>query len=103
MAEDAISIVARCEVRRRRYLAELCELPGLPLTPPSRDLWSHAAHSHFRSRPSPCSVTGRVGTYAVSLGQGAVSVGVAGAMRRQDLLLPSYRDNGTVLWRGGTS
>jgi len=36
----------------------------------------------------------------VSLGQEAVLVGVASAMRREDVLLPSYRDNGTLLWRG---
>jgi pyruvate dehydrogenase E1 component alpha subunit len=29
-----------------------------------------------------------------------VSVGVASAMRQEDVLLPSYRDNGTLLWRG---
>src|SRR5438552_14827160 len=44
--------------------------------------------------------TGRLGTYAVSLGQEAVSVGIAGAMREEDVLLPSYRDNGALLWRG---
>jgi pyruvate dehydrogenase E1 component alpha subunit len=44
--------------------------------------------------------TGRLGTYAVSLGQEAVSVGVASAMREEDVLLPSYRDNGCLLWRG---
>jgi pyruvate dehydrogenase E1 component alpha subunit len=44
--------------------------------------------------------TGRLGTYAVSLGQEAVSVGVASAMRQEDVLLPSYRDNGMLLWRG---
>lgn len=44
--------------------------------------------------------TGRLGTYAVSLGQEAVATGVASAMREQDVLLPSYRDNGALLWRG---
>src|SRR3977135_3749161 len=37
--------------------------------------------------------TGRLGTYAASLGQEAVSVGAASAMRNEDVLLPSYRDN----------
>jgi pyruvate dehydrogenase E1 component alpha subunit len=46
--------------------------------------------------------TGRLGTYAVSLGQEAVSVGIATAMREDDVLLPSYRDNGALLWRGMT-
>jgi 2-oxoisovalerate dehydrogenase E1 component alpha subunit len=44
--------------------------------------------------------TGRLGTYAVSLGQEAVAVGIASAMRPEDVLLPSYRDNGALLWRG---
>jgi pyruvate dehydrogenase E1 component alpha subunit len=44
--------------------------------------------------------TGRLGTYAVSLGQEAVAVGVASAMLPEDVLLPSYRDNGALLWRG---
>jgi pyruvate dehydrogenase E1 component alpha subunit len=44
--------------------------------------------------------TGRLGTYAVSLGQEGVSVGIASAMREEDVVLPSYRDNGTLLWRG---
>jgi len=44
--------------------------------------------------------TGRLGTYAVSLGQEAVAVGIASAMREEDVLLPSYRDNGALIWRG---
>lgn len=44
--------------------------------------------------------TGRLGTYASSLGQEAVSVGVAAAMRPTDVLLPSFREHGAQLWRG---
>ncbi len=44
--------------------------------------------------------TGRLGTYASSLGQEAVSVGVASAMRAVDVLLPSFREHGAQLWRG---
>lgn len=44
--------------------------------------------------------TGRLGTYASSLGQEAVPVGVASAMRRDDVLLPSFREQGAQLWRG---
>ena len=44
--------------------------------------------------------TGRLGTYAASLGQEAVSVGIASAMREEDVLLPSYRDNAALIWRG---
>lgn len=46
--------------------------------------------------------SGRIGTYASSLGQEAVGVGVASAMRAEDVLLPSFRDHGAQLWRGVT-
>ena len=47
--------------------------------------------------------TGRLGTYASSLGQEAVAVGVASAMRPDDVLLPSFREHGAQLWRGVSS
>ncbi|MCR9220125.1 MAG: pyruvate dehydrogenase (acetyl-transferring) E1 component subunit alpha [Alphaproteobacteria bacterium] len=46
--------------------------------------------------------TGRLGTYASSLGQEAVSVGVAAAMAAEDVLLPSFREHGAQLQRGAT-
>src|ERR671919_1971715 len=46
--------------------------------------------------------TGRLGTYASSLGQEAVTVGLASAMRPEDVLLPSYRETGAQLLRGVT-
>ncbi|MGH7096559.1 MAG: pyruvate dehydrogenase (acetyl-transferring) E1 component subunit alpha [Stellaceae bacterium] len=44
--------------------------------------------------------TGRLGTYASALGQEAVAVGVASAMRADDVFLPSFREHGAQLWRG---
>jgi pyruvate dehydrogenase E1 component alpha subunit len=46
--------------------------------------------------------TGRLGTYASSLGQEAVALGVASAMRPEDVLVPSYREQAAQLWRGVT-
>ncbi len=46
--------------------------------------------------------TGRLGTYASSLGQEAVGVGVAAAMNNNDVLLPSFREQGAQLVRGVT-
>ncbi|MEX2648602.1 MAG: pyruvate dehydrogenase (acetyl-transferring) E1 component subunit alpha [Alphaproteobacteria bacterium] len=46
--------------------------------------------------------TGRLGTYASSLGQEAVGVGTASAMRPADVLLPSFREHAAQLWRGVT-
>lgn len=44
--------------------------------------------------------SGRLGTYASSLGQEAVGVGVAAAMRADDVLVPSFREHGAQLLRG---
>ncbi len=44
--------------------------------------------------------TGRLGTFASSLGQEAVSVGVGTAMRSEDVLLPSFREQGAQFLRG---
>ncbi len=46
--------------------------------------------------------TGRLGTFASSLGQEAVGVGAASAMAADDVLLPSFRDQAAQLWRGVT-
>lgn len=46
--------------------------------------------------------TGQLGTYASSLGQEAISVGVASAMSEADVFLPSFREHGGQLWRGVT-
>lgn len=46
--------------------------------------------------------TGRLGTYASSLGQEAVSVGAAAAMQPNDVFVPNFREHGGQLWRGVT-
>jgi pyruvate dehydrogenase E1 component alpha subunit len=45
---------------------------------------------------------GNLGTYASSLGQEAIGVGVAAAMRPNDVLVPSFRDHGAQILRGVT-
>jgi 2-oxoisovalerate dehydrogenase E1 component alpha subunit len=106
MADEGLPVIARFEVRRRSYLAP----DGSVLRP----LPAFASNSGtllalyrgmvltraFDLKAVSLQRTGRLGTYAVSLGQEAVSVGIASAMREEDVLLPSYRDNGTLLWRG---
>jgi pyruvate dehydrogenase E1 component alpha subunit len=46
--------------------------------------------------------TGRLGTFPSALGQEAVGVGLAAAMREDDVFLPSFREHGAQLWRGVT-
>ena len=44
--------------------------------------------------------TGRLGTFPSALGQEAVAVGIAAAMHKDDVFLPSFREHGAQLWRG---
>jgi 2-oxoisovalerate dehydrogenase E1 component alpha subunit len=46
--------------------------------------------------------TGKIGTFASALGQEAVGVGAASAMRVEDVLVPSYRDHAAQFFRGVT-
>jgi 2-oxoisovalerate dehydrogenase E1 component alpha subunit len=106
VASKELPVIARFEVRRRNYLA--------PDGSISRPLPAFASDANllvtlyramvlvrlFDLKAVALQRTGRLGTYAVSLGQEAVSVGVASAMREEDVLLPSYRDNGALIWRG---
>ncbi len=54
----------------------------------------------FDNRTVALQRTGFMGTYATCLGQEAVGVGVAAAMRPDDVLLPFYRDSAAQLFRG---
>ena len=44
--------------------------------------------------------TGQLGTFPSSTGQEAACVGLASAMKPDDVLLATYRDHGAYLWRG---
>jgi 2-oxoisovalerate dehydrogenase E1 component alpha subunit len=44
--------------------------------------------------------TGKLGTYASCLGHEATHVGVAAAMKTEDVLVPVYREFGSQIWRG---
>src|SRR5246127_4559359 len=106
MADEELPVIARFEVRRRSYLAP----DGTVLRPlPSFASDTGVLISLYRGmvltrafdlKAVSLQRTGRLGTYAVSLGQEGVSVGIASAMREEDVMLPSYRDNAALLWRG---
>jgi 2-oxoisovalerate dehydrogenase E1 component alpha subunit len=106
MADHDFPVIAHFEVQRRGFLAPdgtvLRPLPSFAADKSSLIALYQAMvlTRTFDLKAVSLQRTGRLGTYAVSLGQEAVSVGVASAMRPEDVLLPSYRDNGTLLWRG---
>src|SRR5712692_10186878 len=108
MADEERPVIARFEVRRRSYLApDGTVLRPLPNFASDTKLLLSLYRGMVLTRTFDLKAvslqrTGRLGTYAVSLGQEAVSVGIASAMREEDVVLPSYRDNGALLWRGMT-
>jgi pyruvate dehydrogenase E1 component alpha subunit len=105
-SDQDFPVVARFEVHRRAYLApDGSPLRALPSFASDKNLLLELYRGMVLTRTFDLKAvslqrTGRLGTYAVSLGQEAVSVGVASAMRQEDVLLPSYRDNAALLWRG---
>src|SRR5437764_7600870 len=104
--DESLPVIARFEVRHRNYLA--------PDGSIHRRLPAFASDTRqlvrlyramvlvraFDLKAVALQRTGRLGTYAVALGQEAVSIGVASAMREEDVLLPYYRDNAALIWRG---
>ena len=106
VASEELPVIARFEVRHRNYLAPDGSINrALPEFASDATLLVALYRAMmlvriFDLKAVALQRTGRLGTYAVSLGQEAVSVGVASAMREEDVLLPSYRDNGALIWRG---
>src|SRR5436189_285570 len=106
MADGGLPGIARFEVRPRNYLAPDGSIDRpLPAFASDASLLASLYRAmvllrNFDRKAVALQRTGRLGTYAVSLGQEAVSVGIASAMREEDVLLPSYRDNGALIWRG---
>ena len=100
------AIVARFEIRWSRFLDPAGKVVrGLPdfardraeLTAMYRGMVLARA---FDAKAVALQRTGRLGTFPSALGQEAVAIGIAAAMRRDDVLLPSFREHGAQLWRG---
>lgn len=103
-----MTVVARFEIQHRGVLAPdgtVCgELPGFArdrATLVALYRWMVLTRT-FDAKAVALQRTGRLGTYASSLGQEAVAVGLAHAMRSDDVLVPSFREHGAQLMRGVT-
>lgn len=103
---DPARVVARFEIRRRGFIAAdgsaAAELPAF-----ARDRDTIVALYRamvlaraFDTKAIALQRTGRLGTYASSLGQEAVAVGLAHPMAPDDVLLPSFREHGAQFVRG---
>jgi len=103
------NVVQRFEIAHRRLLDQhgravdgVESLPaGSPETLRER-LGAMVRTRLFDARAVELQRAGQLGTYASSLGQEAVAVGVASAMHRDDVLIPSFREHGAQLLRGVT-
>jgi pyruvate dehydrogenase E1 component alpha subunit len=101
-------VVAAFEIRYRRYLDPKGRLVGPP--PPLaedagtlRALYEAMALARaFDMKAISLQRTGELRTYPSCQGQEAIGVGVGSAMAADDVLLPTYREQGAQLWRGVT-
>jgi 2-oxoisovalerate dehydrogenase E1 component alpha subunit len=105
---SALPVIAQFEIRRRAYLNANGEVTA-PLPAFARDATAltplYRAMMLLRTLDAKAVAlqrTGRLGTYGVALGQEAVLIGLASAMTASDVLFPTYRENGALLWRGVT-
>ena len=98
--------VASFEIHYSQFLdaagAAIAELPAFARDPEALIPLYRAMvlTRRFDAKAVALQRTGRCGTYASSLGQEAVTVGLAAAMLPEDVLLPTYREAGAQLWRG---
>ena len=104
--DPATAAVARFEIRYSRFLDPKGKAVR-PLPDFAADRAELAALYRamvlartFDAKAVALQRTGRLGTFPSALGQEAVAVGIAAAMRKDDVFLPSFREHGAQLWRG---
>ena len=101
-----MTLAARFEIEYLQCLTPDGELAG-PLPPAVRDpealvpLFEQMLFVRtFDSKAIALQRTGKLGTYAASLGHEATHVGIGAAMAPQDVFAPSYREYGAQFMRG---
>jgi pyruvate dehydrogenase E1 component alpha subunit len=103
-----VSVVARFEIHHSGFIAPdgrvLRELPAFACDRATlvRLYRGMVLTRSFDAKAVALQRTGRLGTFPSSLGQEAVSVGLAHVMASDDVLLPSFREHGAQLLRGVT-
>ena len=99
-----MTVVAQFEIDRSRFIGPngetLSELPEFATDRAALvDLYRWMLLTRtFDAKAVALQRSGRLGTYASSLGQEAVNIGLAHAMRSDDVLLPSFREHGAQLF-----
>ena len=101
-----MQVVAKFEITYTQFLDEhgkaQQELPDFAADADEMARMYRAMHLTrvFDQRCINLQRTGQVGTIASSHGHEAAQIGVAAAMIPEDVLAPSYREHGAVIWRG---
>ena len=101
-------IAAKFEVRYRQFVdpagRPVAEVPPFALDRGAMVALYRAMTltRQFDAKAVSLQRTGQLGTCPSSLGQEASTVGLAAAMHADDVLLPTYREHGALLWRGVT-
>lgn len=104
--EDVSTIVARFEIPYTQILnnkGELCD--SLPPFAKDASVLLHLYQTMVRTRifdkkSIALQRTGKMGTYAPVNGQEAISTAIGHAMRKEDILVPYYRDYAAQFQRG---
>lgn len=105
-ADSKGDVVAEFQVRYRRFLDPTGHLVGVapPLAKDGETLKTlyraMALARAFDKKAIALQRTGELCTYPSCQGQEAIAVGLASAMKDDDVLLPTYREQGAQLWRG---
>lgn len=102
------TVVAQFHIRYRRFLDPDGQL--LPHSPALandaetlRELYKGMVLARaFDLKAIALQRTGELRTYPSCQGQEAIAVGLASAMQADDVLLPTYREQGAQIWRGIT-
>ncbi|MDW8468642.1 MAG: pyruvate dehydrogenase (acetyl-transferring) E1 component subunit alpha [Burkholderiales bacterium] len=101
-----MSVVARFEVRYTQYLDEQGRALG-PLPEFARDpralVPAYRAMVLMRALDAKAIAlqrTGRMGTYASTLGKEAIDAACGAVLEKDDVVLPSYRESGILFLRG---
>ena len=100
------TVAATFEVRFTRYVypdgREAAELPSFAADPRALvpDYRAMVQMRAFDAKAIALQRTGKIGTYASTLGKEAVDAGLGATLHKDDVLLPSYRESGVLMLRG---
>ncbi|MBY0545604.1 MAG: pyruvate dehydrogenase (acetyl-transferring) E1 component subunit alpha [Gammaproteobacteria bacterium] len=103
--ESGFPTIADFKVVYRQFLNEngelVHDLPSFAIPETLRFLYKEMLLVRtFDTKAINLQRTGKMGTYPSILGQEAVSVAIGHAMKKEDVLVPYYRDQGAQLQRG---